>query len=1380
MTRRSARSAAKAQVVDVATSQVVEQDRSIACGFLYSLDGVHQPQNHWFVVPTGNMNCIVNPQYESPCVLSDMIGVDGAAFHEALFCGKSCRIKREQFLSDTFGVTAILHRNKVLCINFRPGAKLNLSNIMGEVPPFCCEAIKSTKDALEKDVISTKIVHDFMNSLKSSSEQFSWYLHSPLRQTLADITDLIFDDDDIAAGVSQNTEYTPQRDGSNSTSAICLIAEGSINTCDYVPIVSPTAESSDREQTVSQFSESRSSNFRESISVSIVSPTAEDFGEEQTVSQFFGSCGRNIDEVPIVSPTAEASGEEQTASQFFSRVINNSTTVEEDSFATFSVGEDANPSTPLRSMLKLKYPRKSQQTVDNLNAGTELKWKEEENCTQYSKQSLVRSCASDVNAILHTASTQDPRRAAQILKHIVENNPLLQNAIVEELSEFSKKKKNKKVLQKIGESINVYTSELDAIIVNNINAFSNALHSNGTRLKSDQEAINTVHTAVMYKAEDSIMKRIIQRIHIPKAAVDKALTRMRQHDTDIKLHYKHGSRKIRKDEKRIASLKYVRGFCHNNNWDRSTKVDTGEYRLVNSTDENGNVVKCMVRRWEDLPTRSAVYSKWHNSEQAKQFAVECKLNPICKTIFWKNVCPCCRFGTKDMCSDQVMTGLEESRAAFEKALRDPNLSKDAFLCKCPYHEKEKERNPFVNYHTSDSEDESEAGEQGQGLDDGDSASASDSESDSGGFCRAYSKSWLGVFLRQQGETIIHETCCPAKQYPELERHSDVESKRNIPEFIHLDCVKGECKECGVMQCFGGQDITECPVFFPPENDIEDGVCQQKLYRVKRWESVLVDRTTKTQKELVEKRMPIGELVQHFFDCISAARVHYTMYKFVSWNHDLYKYNTKPSHNRIVLYTDFSANPDLTAARTSTGAADTHAVLAIFISFEYTNDADGNVVCTKKSHHFIGSSESAGKKNNWMYHHACLGHLIDTLKRQGLTPEVEEVTIATDRCSGQYLCRQSFLQLAKYSSREGNPVLKHIFAVVHRFKGDHDAEGKVVKQQITKLVLAGKKGATAWDFYATCRSHDVLHPKPNQKLNKLDERHFYYVSYDEDDYQNRNKGDHEGRIVLADMNNSDDAKRIEQTKDIYMLSGIPTSETTVVQEVSQERQLDLWDILHVLEKKNNDEENNDQFLARIENDSSKRILVLSEAEKGRRDCILIEIGEKDPSVLLTELSGLHKDYMTEFLYRAGKLKPPKTKKAMTTHISKWLNASATDRLYILRSRTQIVNLYNKMCPKPPSSKMTIQNMIGDIIGHDVSTGNDEEDDGNCYYLRKFNLPCGCQSCLSYKKEECISPFKKYMMTREVKIKQLPVERNEIELNEHDGLVDSILEDKNGCD
>ena len=197
----------------------------------------------------------------------------------------------------------------------------------------------------------------------------------------------------------------------------------------------------------------------------------------------------------------------------------------------------------------------------------------------------------------------------------------------------------------------------------------------------------------------------------------------------------------------------------------------------------------MVRRWEDLATRSDVYNKWHKSEQAKKFTDECKLAPICKTIFWENVCPCCRFGMKDMCADQVMTGLEESRSRFEKALRDSVLSKAAFLCQCPYHQNE--RTHVLNSCTV--EDESKASEWEQAFED--DSSGSDDSGDSDGnidYRRAFSKSPLGALLRQQGENIISQSCCPAKQYPELKRHSNVESKQKIPEFIHLNCVMGKC------------------------------------------------------------------------------------------------------------------------------------------------------------------------------------------------------------------------------------------------------------------------------------------------------------------------------------------------------------------------------------------------------------------------------------------------------------------------------------------------------------------------------------------------------------------------------------------------------------
>ena len=46
---------------------------------------------------------------------------------------------------------------------------------------------------------------------------------------------------------------------------------------------------------------------------------------------------------------------------------------------------------------------------------------------------------------------------------------------------MSNKKKNKRIMQEIGDIINVGASDLDASIVNNMNAFQDALHGNGTR-----------------------------------------------------------------------------------------------------------------------------------------------------------------------------------------------------------------------------------------------------------------------------------------------------------------------------------------------------------------------------------------------------------------------------------------------------------------------------------------------------------------------------------------------------------------------------------------------------------------------------------------------------------------------------------------------------------------------------------------------------------------------------------------------------------------------------------------------------------------------------------------------------------------------------------
>ena len=118
------------------------------------------------------------------------------------------------------------------------------------------------------------------------------------------------------------------------------------------------------------------------------------------------------------------------------------------------------------------------------------------------------------------------------------------------------------------------------------------------------------------------------------------------------------------------------------------------------------------------------------------------------------------------------------------------------------------------------------------------------------------------------------------------------------------------------------------------------------------------------------------------------------YKVVDWAQDLFAHNTMSEHWRAVIKTDFSASPNLSASRTVTGAVDTHAVLAIFISRVYDHNEDGSVKVTKRSHCYIGSTESAGKKNNWMFHNACLEHLIGVLQGERSEPLLE-VVVMTD-------------------------------------------------------------------------------------------------------------------------------------------------------------------------------------------------------------------------------------------------------------------------------------------------------------------------------------------------------------------------------------------------
>mmetsp|Transcript_1053 Transcript_1053/g.1423 ORF Transcript_1053/g.1423 Transcript_1053/m.1423 type:complete len:81 (-) Transcript_1053:102-344(-) len=79
-----------------------------------------------------------------------------------------------------------------------------------------------------------------------------------------------------------------------------------------------------------------------------------------------------------------------------------------------------------------------------------------------------------------------------------------------------------------------------------------------------------------------------------------------------------------------------------------------------------------------------------------------------------------------------------------------------------------------------------------------------------------------------------------------------------------------------------------------------------------------------------------------------------------------------------------------------------------------------------------------------------------------------------------------------ASKEDNfPTLKHYFTCVSRGKGDHDAEGKVVKEGIARLVLGGWEGTTAWDFY--CASKTEVAKEVMNEENEINHLHQRTIS-----------------------------------------------------------------------------------------------------------------------------------------------------------------------------------------------------------------------------------------------------------------------------------------------
>ena len=174
--------------------------------------------------------------------------------------------------------------------------------------------------------------------------------------------------------------------------------------------------------------------------------------------------------------------------------------------------------------------------------------------------------------------------------------------------------------------------------------------------------------------------------------------------------------------------------------------------------------------------------------------------------------------------------------------------------------------------------------------------------------------------------------------------------------------------------------------------------------------------------------------------------------------------------------DFGATLDLRAMETDNSSVDNHAVICIFFVLTgwrnvdfYNSESetmDKTIVSNCNKWIVFGDTISKGKKNDHVFHNACLSYLVKFYDKEleiQNKPPIANKIIHTDNCPTQYKCRQNFLRLA--SAGESHPTrFIHKFPQKFGFKGPWDATGKLIKSTILRNELRLNRCANALDCY----------------------------------------------------------------------------------------------------------------------------------------------------------------------------------------------------------------------------------------------------------------------------------------------------------------------------
>jgi len=575
-----------------------------------------------------------------------------------------------------------------------------------------------------------------------------------------------------------------------------------------------------------------------------------------------------------------------------------------------------------------------------------------------------------------------------------------------------------------------------------------------------EHALQAICSAALFNPTKAMNILEVQRV-LPSIGGRKRLTRMKELNLKLIAEDKKFSlldRKLRKDAMWPLLCLFVRRkICWN---DKYTKVDTNYSRKIKCKEPNieamdgggfrltgWTIVEREMRMWYEETKLSDVLKLVVNSAEWKQLKAEHPAVSIGRNSLRLALCPSVRKPSFRSCVNEKMSALSYLMEDFYSVINSSEtVRKRIEECACRRHRTARDMRAM--------------GETPPKL-------------------------WHEE-LRCLPSRFCGMATCAKEEHPHLQI-----GEKEPPKLRAKSCTKSNCSSCGFARKMGLGD-PECTAF---------SGCSE-LMDVTLWEKA-ARNGDRFQREPTRytgaDRKTVAEVHSILVDDVAPIALEH-LGEAQWWHTQVERKVATFGQNELLIYTDFSATPELIAKEVGNCHEAEHCVIDVLVVLDDPRmvkvvNKNGEVIekrinsCTYWA--FIGPTDGKGKKNDHRFHREALHSVVNYHKNKALgrSVTIDATTLLTDNCGGQYKSQYNMGDAAWFAETHPGIRLEHCYATVYEFKGVHDGFGKTVKWKFKDAELKGIRIANATaafgyllQKYAGHRSEwDVLEQESSPKL-----------------------------------------------------------------------------------------------------------------------------------------------------------------------------------------------------------------------------------------------------------------------------------------------------------